>query len=145
MYDNVSSSTLRFTSRRNTWRALIEYFTFGVQWSPISASSCGVMAGCSRGVLRPYHAHHTTKPSAGSVVQNNALRHPKKCMSEAINGGVAAAPSCNPIVCRPTTNAQRLGGNHCWKTPAETGNVAACDTPSRTCSDKRQANSVVPV
>src|ERR1700737_4461307 len=91
---------------------------------PISSNSSGDTEGCSRGVLRPYHAQIEINTMAGRLAHSNARCHPITDMRLAMSGGVSAAPRLNPIVCRPCTDAQLRGGNHTSNTPADTGKIA---------------------
>jgi len=66
-------------------------------------------------------------------------------MRFAMSGGVSAAPSDNPMVCSPCTEAQLRGGNHTSNTPAETGNVAPWEQPNSSCAESSATNSETPV
>src|SRR5260370_36721136 len=97
---------------------------------PISASSCADTDGCSRGELRPYQAHSAIRTSAGRLVRSRAGCQPNAVMSEAIRGGVSAAPNPKPIVWRPGTHDQRMGGNQASNTPADTSKLAPGEPPN---------------
>ncbi len=112
---------------------------------PISASSCADTDGCSRGELRPYQAHSAIKTSAGRLVNSRAGCHPNAVMREAIRGGVSAAPNPKPIVCKPCTYDQRMGGNQASNTPADTGKIAPCEHPSSTCTASSAMNRARPL
>src|SRR5271156_6236177 len=95
----------------NSCLVLIFVSTGAMSCPPISASSSAVTEGCSRGVLRPYQAQSEIKPTAGKLAHNKALCHPITDISEAMSGGVSAAPRLNPMVCKPCTDAHQRGGN----------------------------------
>ena len=65
-------------------------------------------------------------------------------MSEAISGGVTAAPSPSPMVCNPCTNDQRRFGNQASNTPEDTGKIAPCAQPSRACAPSSVMNKAWP-
>ena len=65
-------------------------------------------------------------------------------MSEAIKGGVSAAPSPSPMVCKPCTSDQRLAGNQASKAPADTGKMAPWEQPSSTWTTYRTTNNTPP-
>src|SRR5450631_2184078 len=113
--------------------------------SPISANSSADIEGCSRGVLRPYHAQSEIKPIAGRLSQSNARCHPIADMSDETSGGVRAAPRPSPMVCKPCTDVQLPGGNQTSNTPADTGKIAACEQPSSNCTASNAANKPVPL
>src|SRR5467141_1720966 len=112
--------------------------------APSSASSSALTDGCSAGLFLPYHAHQAISSSAGRVVQASARRQSNAVMSQAISGGVKDAPRPSPMLCKPCTSGHLSGVNQLSKTPAETGNIGACEAPSTNCTASNQPNSAAP-
>ena len=113
--------------------------------APSSASSAALTAGCCAGVSRPYQAQPAISSTAGRAVHSSARCQSKADMSQAMSGGVRAAPRPSPMLCSPCTSGHWAGVNQVSKTPADSGKIGPWAAPSSSCAAHNSTSSAPPV